>query len=364
MLQYEQKQIEFVICPIRFTGSTMQKKQITIHDIARLAGVSASAVSIVLNDRPGVSDATRSHIKRIIRSNHYTPNLNSRKLILNKSFNIFIVADHNAGEGAFDDMFYNSAIMGALGRCGEAGYNLVLCDILHEYASSALKQAVDQHNVDGVIFLQNIRSEVAHELTRADIPFVVLDSHKQKSDYPCIYCDYADASAKAVSYLIETGHKRIAFIGNSSVHEFYMSSFNGYMGALEEHKIPCYPSLATSAEANFDSVNLAVGRLLQSEIKADAIFCAADLLAIYAIHCLSLQGISIPKDISICAVDNILPSQLSIPPLTTVDIAKDRMGIEAVDILMTMIEGKNDMPRQRCIPTGEILIRNTVKKRS
>ncbi|MBO5273332.1 MAG: LacI family DNA-binding transcriptional regulator [Clostridia bacterium] len=342
----------------------MQKERMTIHDIAKLAGVSASAVSIVLNDRPGVSDATRSHIKKIIRSNNYTPNLNSRKLILNKSFNIFIVADHRAGEGAFDDMFYNSAIMGALSRCGEVGYNLVLCDILQEYASSTLKQAVDQHNVDGVIFLQNIRAEVAEELTRAAMPFVVLDSHKQKSGYPCICCDYADASAKAVSYLIKTGHKQIAFIGNSSVHEFYISTFNGYMGALEKHGIPCCPSLATSAEVNFESINQAIGRLLKSEIKPDAIFCAADLMAIFAMQSLAMRGISIPEQISVCAVDNILPSQLSVPPLTTVDIAKNRMGTEAVDMLMDMIEGKNDINFRRCIPTGEVLVRNTVINRS
>lgn len=342
----------------------MQKKRMNIHDIAKLAGVSASAVSIVLNNKPGVSDATRTHIKKIIRLNNYTPNLNSRKLILNKSFNIFIVADQSAGHGAFDDMFYNSAIMGALDRCGKVGYNLILCEMMVAYESSSLKQAIDQHNVDGVIFLQNIRAEIAEELNRISMPFVVLDSHIPNAEYPCVYCDYADAARKATIHLIESGHRQIAFIGYQNVRDFYMSTFDGYMKALDEYKIQCVPSLVTSADTCFESVDEAVGRLLQSQVKADALFCAADLIAIFAMQSLNLRGIRIPLDISVCAVDNILPSRLSIPPLTTVDIAKDRMGMEAVDLLMELIENKEGIRQHRHIPTGNVLIRHSVINRS
>ena len=90
----------------------MPKSRITINDIARMANISPSAVSIVLNNKPGVSESTRELVQKIIRETNYTPNLNSQKLILNKSFNIYVVVESRFA--AFDNMFYNSAILGVL----------------------------------------------------------------------------------------------------------------------------------------------------------------------------------------------------------------------------------------------------------
>nr|MBQ4319736.1 LacI family DNA-binding transcriptional regulator [Clostridia bacterium] len=310
-------------------------------------------------DRPGVSDITRNNIKKIIRQTNYTPNLNSRKLILNKSFNIFVVVDNTFA--AFDNMFYNSAIMGIIERCKAVNYNVVLSDITIDYQNSGLKRAIDENNVDGVIFLQNTRPEISDSLRSSGLPFVLLDSHGYSQSDHSVYCDYSDAAYRAVEYLIKCGHERIAFIGDSNIQEFYLASFDGYMKSLSDHGLSSNVEWVTSATQNNDSASEAVRRLMRSDIRPDAVFCAADLIAIYAMKALHHMGIRVPDDISVCAVDNIISAQFCTPALTTVDIAKKHMGIAAVDILMELMsEPDSGKIKNRMIAAGNVIERESV----
>ena len=341
----------------------MSKQNITINDIARIAKVSPSAVSIVLNNKPGVSEATRKHVKDIIESMNYTPNLNSRKLILNKSFNIFIVVD-NAYAG-FDNMFYNSAVMGILDRCKMDGYNVVLADVTADYRCSGLKRAIDQRNIDGAVFLQDIRDETAEELRQYGLPLVILDSHKRPETVPFVTCDYTGASRKAVEYLIQTGHKDIAFIGMRDIPEFCTASQNGYVSALKQAGFSCKPDRIISASPERNSVDAAIAHLFASSKHPDALFCATDLIGIYALQSLASAGIHVPEEISVCAMDNIMSSQFCSPTLTTIDIEKKKMGGIAVELLMDMINhgGIPSMPSSVTIAAGSLIQRESVRNR-
>ncbi|MGI6744549.1 MAG: LacI family DNA-binding transcriptional regulator [Eubacteriales bacterium] len=341
----------------------MSKQNITIVDIARIAEVSPTAVSFVINNKPGVSDKTRAKVKRIIKNVGYTPNLNSQKLILNKSFNIFIVIDNSYA--AFDNMFYNSAVIGIMEQCRLYNYNAVMADISSKNRSSMLKRAISQKNIDGAVFLQSITSETANELVMYELPFVVLDSHKSPGAIPSVYCDYTEASKKAVNYLIATGHKRIAFIGMSDIANFYNSMLKGYTEALIQAKIPTDSTIILEASQEKQSVHVAVTKLLSCINNIDSVFCSTDLIAIYAMQSLQHFGIDVPRDISICAVDNIIMSQLYTPSLTTVDIEKKKMGVLAVDMLMDMINNNKSISevKSKLLPPGDIIVRESVKKR-
>ncbi len=337
---------------------TNKNNAITIIDVARMAGVSPSSVSLVINDRPGVSDETRQRIKDIIKMTKYIPNLNSRKLILQKSFNVFIVIDNDSA--SFDNMFYNKAIIGMLDICGSHGYNIVLAKTDCNYHNSALNRAVKQKNIDGAIFLGDPGEELTTDLAYNHIPFVVLDSHKLSCNYHRVYCDYSAASYTAVSYLIKNGHKKIGFIGMGSIPEFFVDAFNGYIKALGENGISCNSSWVISALSDEEGLREKISLFSELSVKPTAMFCATDLLAIYAMSQLSALGIQIPNDISFCAIDNILMAKYCSPALTTVDIDKSLMGTRAIEMLVDLINDKN--PENFVIPSNIIVERDTVQK--
>ena len=337
-------------------------KKITIADIARLAGVSQSAVSIVMNNRPGVSDQTRERVMQIIKENNYTPNVNSRKLSTNKSFNIFVAVDTEYA--TFEDAFYNSALMGIIERCTENGYNAVLVDLTRDHTGSILLRAVNQKNVDGVIFLQSIRDVFLEVCVSAQLPFVVLDAHELIKDIPSVRCDYKKATERAVQYLLDQGHKQIALFGIGEIPAYFRETCAGYLQALSSHRLITEDAFAYSVRPTSNSVEQALDALLSYQIP-DAIFCTGDLIAIYVIQHLNRRGFRVPEKISVMAMDNINASLLCTPTLTTVDIDKQKMGIEAVNLLVRLIDRDASVQFPYCqLPPGEIIIRESVIPRS
>lgn len=337
-------------------------KKITIADIARLAGVSQSAVSIVMNNRPGVSEQTRQKILQIISENNYTPNVNSRKLSTNKSFNIFIAVDTEYA--SFDDAFYNSALMGIIERCTENGYNAVLVDLTRDTTGSILLRAVNQKNVDGVIFLQSIRDVFRAVCVSAQLPFVVLDAHELIKDIPSVRCDYKKATERAVQYLLDQGHKQIALFGIGEIPAYFRETCAGYLQALSSHRLITEDAFAYSVRPTSNSVEQALDALLSYQMP-DAIFCTGDLIAIYVIQGLNRRGLHVPEKISVMAMDNINAALLCTPTLTTVDIDKQKMGTEAVNLLVRLIDRDASVQFPYCqLPPGEIIIRESVIPRS
>ena len=339
----------------------MGKQKITIHDIARMANVSPSAVSLVLNHKPGVSEDTRNLIQTIIKETGYTPNLNSQKLILRKSFNIFVVVESRFA--SFDNMFYNSAIMGILESCKKRNYNVVMSDIQDEYAFSSLKRAVDQKNVDGAIFMQDIHPDTARALKDASLPFVVLDAHTITADIPCVYCDYAQAAEQAVSFLISTGYSRIGYLGMGEIPAFHMACMQGYLTALGKAGLHCNPNWVIPTVPEKNDVNAAVEKLLTSPECPDALFCNMDLIAIHAMQSLMQHGFTLPEEMSVCSIDNIVSAQYCYPALTTVDIEKKEMGKTAVELIMALLEEKWEDKTEIhvCTSIGKTIIRESVQ---
>lgn len=332
------------------------KEKVTIIDIARRAKVSPSAVSIVLNDRPGVSDETRARIREIIKETDYTPNKNSQKLILLKSFNIFVA--YNSAFVSFDNMFYNSAISGMIGKCSSRNYNVVLSDIGADYFSSALHRAVNQKDVDGVVFIQNVSGDILEELKESGIPAVVIDSHRAM---PCltVSCDYAKAAYMAVSYLIDKGHTQIGFIGMESIPEFYKATRAGFSEAAADNSLTIDDRWIKSSCDDEGAVTECVKAIIGCAHRPTAIFCASDILAVYAMKGAAAAGLRVPDDMSFCAIDNIILSQYCSPALTTVDINKQKLGETAVALLFASFENKE--PSSVIIPADTIIERDSVK---
>ena len=342
---------------------TEQKiENVTIYDVAKAAQVSPATVSIVLNQKRGVSEATRKRVLDIMAALHYTPNLNSRKLTLNKSFNIFVVFGGKAS--ALEDLFYTAALEGVMEECGRHNYNTVISDSANDFESSMLKRAMDQQNVDGVIFLQSVQPTVATALNARRLPFVVLDAHQTEDGIPAVSCDYRQAALRAVSYLIELGHKDIAFMGADTVPAFHASMLQGYRTALEQAQLPLLPNRIFPVSGEKKDIATATDTLLKESNLPDAVFCSSDIVAVALLQSLAAREVRVPSKISVLAVDNIFLGRFCYPPLTTLDVPKREMGMSAARMLLGMItDGSLAQGNiHRVIPAGRMIVRRSTRR--
>ena len=330
---------------------------ITIKQVAEMAGVSISAVSIVLNNRKGVSAETRSRIQQIIHETGYTPNVNSRRLLLQRSFNILVALDPRTSQ--LGDVFYATVLNHIVQRSAELGYNIVLTSNSAQYHGSALSNAIAQHNADGVIFFGDPTPDVQRNLTAGNVLYVVVDSQHTNPPYACVCSDYAKSAYAATKYLITKGHKKIGLIGMDRIPDFFLHSFTGYKSALEEAGLPAQMNWIHSSAYDEESARHCIQKIMQAPDTPTAIYCTGDILAIGAMSYLQEHGYVLPRDLSIIGIDDIALSKYYYPPLTTVRVDKKQMGDLAIDLLDELIRGVNTESIQM-VSSEEIVERRSV----
>ena len=329
-------------------------KRLTIKEIAKMAGVSMTAVSFVLNDRPGVSEETREKVRKIIEETGFKPNLNSKKLLFNKSFNICMMI--NLKSSPFEDLFYFEITKGILNKSHKYGYNITINEPVH--AESDLPDMVYSGDVDGMIFMQDIPDELTQKAIASGVPFVVVDAHSIREGVTSINPDYCAAAYAATNHLIEKGHKDIALISYSMLDAFSSQTDEGFARAMEEHGLPIVfekKAVATESEAYE-----AAKELLTQSKRPTAIMCTVDMFAIGAMRCAKDLGLCVPDDVSFAGIDDVLLARYTEPKLTTVGIDKVYMGELAMDMLLDKIERNN--PDSVSLPM-ELVIRDSVKDR-
>lgn len=333
--------------------------KLTIKQIADMAGVSVAAVSYTLNGKKGVGEATRKRILDTIENTNYTPNVNSRRLILQRSFNILLVID--ADNSPLDNLFYMEIMSSIVDNGAKYGYNVVLVKLTETFEESGLKNTLLQHNADGIIFLCDISPDFQKSINKIGTPFVVIDSQRTNPPYPSIRADYNIASQCATKYLVENGHTKIAMLGSDNIPEYYMCTFEGYKNVLEEHGIDVKSEWIQSNANNDVAIKNCVQKLLDSDGVPTAIFCSSDFIAVNAMSYLQTLGYILPDDFSVCSIDDITLSRYHFPSLTTVRIDKEAMGKLAVDVLSELINGE-ETKINVTVPSCELVIRNSVKK--
>ena len=334
-----------------------------IKKISQLAGVSQTTVSFVINNREGISEETRKKVQKVIEQEGYIPNINSRRLSMKKSFNIAFI--NSESYAMFSDAFANDTVKAAVRKAGDMGYSVMLLPEMNLKNRSFLTTAIGQGNVDGAIAMHDLDPSACVILEENHIPFVAIDSHNPSAPYHCVTMNYEMQAYRVCRYLIEQGHKNIAYLGIESLPDFYLRCMKGYMNALSEAHLPINPAWIMRASDDGTNVPEMAMKELVSALSDDemptAIFCVNDLTAIGAINGLRRRGYSVPDDVSVISIDDIASAEYFIPPLTTLHIDGAAMGEKAMEILHRIISGE-DVERAYVMQPGEIMVRETVKK--
>ena len=333
--------------------------KLTIREIAKMAGVSPTAVSFVINNKDGVSEETRRIVNEVIQRTNFKPNVNSRRLFFKKSFNISIVIKQTSSP--FNDLFYFEIAKGLLEKSKEYGYNIVFTDISIEKNEVILPDIIELKDTDGIIFLQDTEKAILNEVNRHNIPYVIIDAHTMISDCTCINADYELSSYVATKYLIDNGHRDIGYIGASYIQDFYLQSFTGFKNALAESNLSIQPAWLQVKAIDEDTSYACMEVILNNPSIPTAIFCPADLFAIGAARCAKQRGFKIPEDISFVSIDDILLSRYFEPKLTTIKIDKEKMGRLAMELIVRKIDGED--VDSIVIESDNLVVRDSVSNR-
>jgi LacI family transcriptional regulator len=334
---------------------------VTLEEIARIAGVSRSTVSRVVNGDRRVSDAARNRVQEIIRDYDYHPHAAARSLASRRMRVLGLLITKFVG-GLFTDPFYPILIQGTADACNAADHTLTML-----LDTSADGHAVDQlygrvirgRHVDGVILAcQTVDDPLVPRLQADGIPCVLVGRHPG-ANVSLVDVDSRGAAQGAVAHLLGHGYRRIAMICGQPHLIASIDRHAGYVTALQEAAVPPEPSRVVFADFTQRGGHRAMLRLLENRVDLpEAVFAASDALAFGAMAAIQEAGLRVPDDIAVMGFDGLDEGVDMQPPLSTVTQPVADLGREAVRMLLSLIEDPDRAPTQRFLPTRLTLRRS------
>ena len=325
-------------------------KRITIKDVADDTGLSIAAVSYVLNDKEGVRPETRELVLSAVERLGYVPNYTARGLASHRSRLIGVCSPQTepGSKLMFDNPFYSKLFSSIEYECRQAGYHVIVSGT--DADESFLKLA-QQRSLDGMIIVGSYSKEFYSDLKKANMPVVLVDTYQNPERFHEVKVDDRRGGYMATKYLIDRGHRNIAFISGALREQGVTQlRFDGYRQALEESGIPYQKRLVFPGVVSFQSGFDCAQKALEQATEITAMFCTADIIAMGAMKQVIAQGRKVPQDISIMGFDNLNIAEYTSPSITTVAQDIEMKGKLAVEIIMEDIDNRVQEPRCMELP--------------
>lgn len=329
------------------------KKSVTIHDVAKEAGVSVSTVSRVINEKVDVARDTQDRVRAVIDELGYTSNLAARSMRSRKKNLLGLVVP--------DIGFpYSIEIMKGIDRAiAESTFDLLLYTTggIHKVGSISRSQhyvsLLNNSLTDGVIIVASAAADFV-----TDAPIVSVDPHVINPNYPSVQGTNYQGSLELMGYLLGLGHQRIGFIAGRPEIGSSGRRFKGYQDALEEAGIEINNDLVAPGDFSTNTGRISALKLLNLDDPPTAIFAANDQSAIGVFQAADELGLTIPGDISIVGFDNI--SEAEYLGLTTVDQSLSEMGYIATQMLIKLVNEEPLETQVHKMPT-KLVIRDSCR---
>jgi DNA-binding LacI/PurR family transcriptional regulator len=336
--------------------------RLTIIDVARLAGVSPTAVSLAMNGKPGISEKTREKILSIISQVGFIPNESSRRLLLKRTGNVAILMSSDMS--LLDQAFYAELNIQILRECENSHYNVIYCIATINGDEVALPNVIKSRDVDGILIMGYLDPRIINRVSSYECPVVIVDNSYPMPGICNVLFDYKKAAVTAMEYLIRCGHRKIGYIGSDIggiLQNFSQQTFEGYKSVLGKHQLSVPASWMQMQAQDERSAFAEMDKILKTNEWPTAILCSGDIYAIGAMKCIKARGLKIPDDISVIGIDDILLSQYVDPSLTTIRVDRKSLAEMAVSLLVSSIR-KIPVPGQAICDVHQLVERQSVKK--
>ena len=332
-----------------------------LEEVARLAGVSRSTVSRVINGERWVSERSRARVEEAIRLLNFHPNSAARSLASRRTRIIGILIPAHVSD-IFDEPFFAQLIQGAVEACNASDHDLMLlmdpsADPL--IAQRLYRRIIQGRHLDGIVIAASVVEDpIIAQLEADHFPFVLVGRHPQRQ-VSFVDVDNRLAAQQVVAHLLDHGYRTIAMIAGVPNMIASIDRQVGYVDALGDAGIPFVPDLVVHGEFTRRGGYRAMQELLARPAGAPrAVFVASDTMASGALQALRDDGCRVPDDVAVFGFDGSERTTISQPILSTVVQPIAEMGGEAVRVLLDLIEAPERDPVQRFLPT-QILLRNS-----
>lgn len=337
----------------------MERKVVTIKDVAKKAGVAPSTVSRVINENGYVSPEVRERVLRVIEELGYIPNPMARGLGGGQTYTIGLILPD------ITNIFFPSIARGVEDAASVQGYTVILCNSDNDPTNEDnYIRTLQQKFVDGIIIAgSGSQGSNIQDLVDQGLPVVLIDRRLEGVAVDAVLCDNLGGAYCAVSYLLNEGHEEIAFLGGPPEISTTKERQQGYILAHAERGLSVNQSWIKYGEFKYESGLKQMTEILEAGKMPTAVFAANDMLAIGAIRAIEAKGLKVPEDISVVGFDDILWASLEKPPLTTMAQPMYRMGMTACELLIERIRNRLDGEPRQIVFKPELIIRQSTRKK-
>ncbi|MEZ9059194.1 substrate-binding domain-containing protein [Vibrio pelagius] len=314
----------------------------TMKDIAKLAKVSTSTVSHVINKSRFVSDEIAERVNKAAKELNYAPSALARSLKMKQTKTIGMLVTTSTNP------FFGEVVKGVERRCYEKGYNLILCNT--EGDSERMKSSIDtllQKRVDGLMLMcSTLEGEHLDVFERyPELPVVVMDWGPMLFASDKIQDNSHQGGYMATQHLIDNGHTEIGCITGPLHRNQASSRYEGFKQAMSEANLKVNADWIVESNFECDGGFDAFQTLKTRGRLPSALFVCNDMMAMGVIHAAAQDGLRVPQDLSLIGYDDIHLSKYMTPALTTIHQPKHRLGKAAVDTLLSRLESPDVYPQ-------------------
>ncbi|MDD5729328.1 MAG: LacI family DNA-binding transcriptional regulator [Victivallales bacterium] len=332
-------------------------KNLTLKDLAEIAGVSHTTVSRALSDNPVISVKRRQAIKKLAGEYGYRPNSFAKSLVTRKSFNIGLFFT-SLGANVTPAFFHEITV--SVQRIIKEKYNLIIRgidDYKHDFSG------IDKGNFDGILLVSQGRKDDSfiNYLTEMEMPLVVINRNMREFNIDSFFADEREVIKETVSYLLKNGHLKIAFVKGAAGSISAARRYSGYLEAMRDTFGTATEMLVFEGDYTTKSGYETGRKIARMKPRPTAAICSNDDMAVGLIKSFNDSGIKVPEDISVTGFDNMEICEYLIPPLTTVNRQTDLIVKSAAERLLEKLENTNS-PFQTVTKSykSELIIRKSV----
>lgn len=330
-------------------------ENITIRDVAKKAGVSASTVSRVMREAPNVRRKTKRRVLRVARKMGYSRDGSARAMVKKRTKTIGVsISD-------ISNPFYPPLARGIENTINKFGYSIILCNT--DENSSKEEQYLKvllEKRVDGLIVSPtSTRVPFLHSFQKRNIPIVCIDRYLENMEVDTVTVDNIHGASIAVKHLIKLGHKRIGIIAGSKMATTSQDRLKGYQNALNQYGIKEDRSLITEGNLTIEGSIKAVESLFELKSPPTAVFSSNNLMSMGVYIALKRLGKKIPEDVAVVGFDDLEWAEALDPPLTAISQPAYTIGATAGQLLIQRLLNEGPRDRQSIVLKTNLVVRQS-----
>ena len=318
-------------------------QRMDIRTIARIANVSISTVSRTINRLATVNPKIAKRVWEVIEELDYFPNTQARALVSGRSRILGLIVSE------ITNPFFPELIQGFEEIAIEHGYEILISSTNYDpkRMSHCIRRMLER-NVDGVAVMTfGIEEPLLQQFAQRNIPLVFVDVGPDRPGVSLLKIDYHHGIRQGVQHLAALGHRNIGFITGPLRLHSAQSRLAAFSASLQECGIKPYPAWICEGDHTLEGGMAAMEQLLAEKKRPTALMCSNDMTAIGVLHTMYRAGLRVPDDLSVIGFDGIHISEVTIPPLTTVQMSRFELACAAVTALLAQLEGSIELPRKR-----------------